>query len=78
MKANVLYISKSGNSALLAVEVHKGPIVSQMTGFCALAQDKRGENAPAVGDELDIPADNVALRTSVADDGTEFNHLIFS
>jgi len=73
MKAIVIYVSKSGNSAILAVRQSFGAVT------CDVASGWVGLNEKVeVGQELPIPAKTVAVRAEVAKDGTVFNKLVFS
>jgi hypothetical protein len=74
MKAKCIYISKSGKSATLAVTQNFGLINQQLSGFVGLPEG----STIKVGDELDIPAKAVRVEVRVSEDGTSFNHLIFS
>ena len=74
MKAIVIYVSKSGNSAMLAIKPEFGKFHNQIVGWTGLNET----NSVVKGEEVDIPAKNVSIKEEVTKDGTVFNKLVFS
>lgn len=74
MKAVVIYVSKSGNSALLSIKSEFGIVHNQLVGWTGLNET----NSVAKGDEIEVPAKSVSLKEEVTKDGTVFNKLVFS
>jgi len=74
MKATVLYISKSGKSATIAVKQEYGKVNTPINGFVGINEGETLE----VGEEIDLPnVTKVIVTVRNGEDGTPFNFLSF-
>lgn len=77
MQGRVVYVSKSGQSGVIAVDTKSGEIVESTTGFMKFAEGV----TKSVGDSIDlgnISSVRKETRTVEAEDGTtlEFDWLV--
>jgi hypothetical protein len=77
MQGRVVYVSKSGQSGVIAVDTKSGEIVESITGFMKFAEGV----TKSVGDSIDlgdISGVRKETRTVEAEDGTtlEFDWLV--
>jgi hypothetical protein len=74
MEARIVYVSKSGKAALVAVEKNISGLKCGIAGWVNLEENHSLEK----GMVIELPFTNATVRTTTFEDGSTFDKLQFS